>query len=95
MGRHSKRAGQRLTANEIDTDKRVNDHRRAEERKDHLNRLVIWAYYGAFVAIPLLYLGFLYTKRNNPDDLSTAIWSGLTAVIGFIFGKSMQGDDDE
>ena len=91
-GQPSKRQGKKLKPDDIDDNKKVNDHLRAERIKNHLTIITIVAYYGGFIAIPLLYGGYLLINHHNSTQESTALWSGLTAVVGFLFGHVTKGD---
>ena len=91
----SKRAGKTLKPADVDDAKKIGNHLRSESRKNHFNRIVICAYYGGLVAIPLLYIGFLLVNRHNTSQLSTGLWSGLTATVGFLFGHVSNNDSTE
>ena len=90
-----KRSRKALSVEKIDAIQKTNEHERSESRKNHFNNIVIIAGYGAMIGIPFLYLTFLYVNRHDNAELSKDIWSGVTALVGFLFGNLLKGLDQK
>lgn len=82
-----KYSGRPLSAEAINARQQSNDHIRRERQKNFEHIAILVAIAGAMVAIPVLYAILLLINRHSPDKENTYIWSGITAAVGFVFGK--------
>src|SRR5258708_7797638 len=86
-----KYSGRPLSPAKINSQQETNDHVRRERQKNIEHYAVIVSIIGAMVAIPVLYLLLLLVNRHSPSQETTYLWSGLTASVGYVFGKKTGG----